>query len=1409
MISHCVAVWWFYSLTDLYQTISFYSPPTMDAIIRLAGQSLPTFDGVDFASWRYSMVQYLKLLKLQHVLELTTPQLVEHEKTEGKITEAEAKLVAEQKAAATRLLVHSHLSASFKSYIEHSDVFTGWASLKDSFASADCEAQFHVRRKIASMKFINGGIQKDGKTLAKNDRTAMAVFLACLEKEFGMLPAGNVAGGIRDEDKIVTLSLALPPEFDPTIKLNRSKQYGEFKVSILREWEHMCEVNANQASSNSNYKKEDVGLFASSDRNRARYRRSDKANRSDVEVVCHECGGRGHIRPVCPSNPKNKAKFNNKEPGRSYRNMNEFKKAEGKPAFAMMCEDGDGKQKDGGQAVAEDDILVPEFDASDTRDEIVWVLDSGANRHIIPSPSYLDTMEQLPERIEVRGLKGKIVSGSVQGTVHVESKHAELQISNVLHISGSCPILSVSKITAAGATVTFSVHQGQIRNQYGILIGVAVKSNGLYLLRTKRHTAVGDEPSALVTDATISDHSLLMHHRLGHPAVLPKLSKKNGDDVDISPPGPDFCAPCAVAKSTKKSSKARSENKEMNEKLQPMEKVMIDLVGPFKVESIGGSAYFINFTDKSSRFTWSRFLKSKDQAYESIMEWVKLIPNQTKKRLSALQADNAGELSSQVLTAALTDLGITLYHSVPYEHESNSVVERANRSVLEGARALYHAAPHLPPFLWSEIVNTSSYLMNRRQRPSLNNKSPFELLYLRKPKLEHLRAIGAVAYAHIPKERQTGGKMAPRASLGYLVGYAGSNYRIYDPSRRGVYVYRSVIFDERNVIFGLPFKSETVEEKEKSSKVDLFDDAIDPVVSPVGANAPVNAPVNVSPPQASSAGVPAVAPVPSLTASRPRRAIMPTAKALENLVDAIDKAKPQSMALLAFLAKVGDEPSVAQALKDKDWRSSMEKELRAFKENDVYESVTPDEARECIPLRWIFRIKTAADGTRSHKSRLVAKGYLQASLAQDSNYAPVARSSSVRIVLALAARHGWNLSQLDAKSAFLQASIGSEVVHVSEPPGFESSPPRVWRLKRAVYGLRSSPKHWYITLSTYLKELGFIACQSDACVFVHPVKKVIVLLYVDDVIAASASKTAMNDVKKQICARFTVTDKDSVDVFLGLHIRQTSNGIRVNQSAYILDILSRFGMESASETPTPAYKLVGVSPLSDKAVDSGLIREMVGALQYLAGATRPDIAAAVGAVAQFQSSPTEVHLSALKRIMRYLKHTQNYALHYSSGSDHQLIQGWADADFAADTSTRRSRSGYVFIVGGGAVSWRSKLQSSVTLSTCEAELVSLSIAAQEAVYLRSFLKELGEQVDMPTVIGEDNQGTIKVLDSGQLSSRLKHVAVRHLYVKDAILRGDTKVVYTPSDVNPSDLLTKALPRDRLSSLLSLIGLNSG
>ncbi|XP_062104243.1 uncharacterized protein LOC133815415 [Humulus lupulus] len=416
---------------------------------------------------------------------------------------------------------------------------------------------------------------------------------------------------------------------------------------------------------------------------------------------------------------------------------------------------------------------------------------------------------------------------------------------------------------------------------------------------------------------------------------------------------------------------------------------------------------------------------------------------------------------------------------------------------------------------------------------------------------------------------------------------------------------------------------------------------------------------------------------------------------------------------------------------------------------------------------------------------------------------------SIRMLLAFACHKNFVLYQMDVKSAFLNGYIMEEV-YVSQPPGFQDHkhPNHVYKLKKALYGLKQAPRAWYDRLSTFLISNGFSMGKADNTLFIKRKSKdiIIVQIYVDDIIFGATNDVLCEEFSKCMHSEFEMSMMGELNFFLGLQIKQQKNGIFISQSKYIKDLLQKFDLANAKSMKTPMSTSIKMDKdESGKDVDITKYRGMIGSLLYLT-ASRPDILFSVGLCARYQSCPKESHLSVVKRIFRYLIGTMNLGLWYPKNSNFEIIS-YSDADFAGCKSDRKSTSGTCHFLGNSLVSWFSKKQNSVALSTTEAEYIAAGSCCAQILWMKQTLKDFDVDFEC-TPIKCDNTSAINLSKNPILHSRAKHIDIRHHFLRDHIQRGDIMLDFVSTNFQLADIFTKPLSDERFSFIRRELGMTN-
>lgn len=443
-----------------------------------------------------------------------------------------------------------------------------------------------------------------------------------------------------------------------------------------------------------------------------------------------------------------------------------------------------------------------------------------------------------------------------------------------------------------------------------------------------------------------------------------------------------------------------------------------------------------------------------------------------------------------------------------------------------------------------------------------------------------------------------------------------------------------------------------------------------------------------------------------------------------------------------------DEPrNFKQAIENSNWKHAMNHEISSIEENQTWELTVLPPGQKIIGLKWVYKLKRDANGNvTKYKARLVAKGYVQEyGIDYDEVYAPVTRLETVRLLLALSAKKKWEVHHLDAKTAFLNEDI-KEDVYVAQPEGYEKKGREhlVYKLKKALYGLRQAPRAWYEKLNTYLKELGFNRCSHEPAVYTRKEREdtLVIAVYVDDILVTGSKNSMIENFKNEMSTKFQMSDLGKLSYYLGIEVEQTDGCIILKQSGYARKVLEKAGMlECNATTYQMDPKMQITRDEMGEAVDVTMFKSMVGGLRYLVH-TRPDIAYSVGIVSRYMERPTKMHLEALKRIMRYLKGTMQYGLVYYEDSGNNVLNGYSDSDLAGHLDDRKSTGGMVLYLNENVITWVSQKQRCVALSSCEAEFMAATAAACQAIWLRKVLSQITSEYIGPIMLYIDNRSTI-------------------------------------------------------------------
>ena len=784
---------------------------------------------------------------------------------------------------------------------------------------------------------------------------------------------------------------------------------------------------------------------------------------------------------------------------------------------------------------------------------------------------------------------------------------------------------------------------------------------------------------------------------------------------------------------------------------------------------------------------------------------------------------------SKHLKATGTTRKLTV-HDTP---EYNGVAKRLNCTIITKVRAMLHDSG-LPHFLWAEATQHAVYLKNRTWTKTLGDTTPCEILTGKKPDLSNVHPWGCKVRVH----DTSGSKLDGRSRIGRWMGVeeeTGDGHRVYWPERRIVTVERSIrfTFNDEVIVGVLPLEGEDRPATPATQIVEqnIEQQTIQPIEpsNEIATETPET--VSVEPVEVLGRGrcirrdseyVKLLKQGTGVTGTRQGGSLLP--RGIPEIPEGSNLTTEDFAMATVMASAEGIEPTYEEARKRSDWpkwHEAIQVELKNLEASGTWKLVKRPPNANVVDCRWVLRIKKNAAGEiEKYKARLVAKGFTQIyGVDYYETYAPVAKLASFRLLLALAARNGWPVDTFDFDSAYLNTYLKEdEVVYLEQPVGYETKNHRewVWKLLKTLYGLKQGARNWYDALCQALNKLGFTRTEADHGVFFKEIGTYIIILavHVDDCMVTGSSGKLVNDFKRDMNTKYRITDLGPAHWLLGIKITRDFDNqiISLSQHSYIDSIITRFNFNDLKPLSIPMDPSVPLSrsqsptKIEDVAkMKSVPYREAVGSLMYAAMGTRPDIAFATSTVAQFSENPGWIHWEAVKRIFRYLLGTKNLELVY--GGEKRGLVGYVDAD-GASQEHRRAISGYVFLIDGGAVSWSSKKQELVTLSTTEAEYVAATHAAKEAIWLRRLIGEVFKPIDGPTVLFSDSQSAIALAKDGHYHARTKHIDIRYHFIRYIIEEGTMKLNYCPTDDMTADTLTKALPSMKAKHFATALGLST-
>ena len=1187
-----------------------------------------------------------------------------------------------------------------------------------------------------------------------------------------------------------------------------------------------------------------------------------KKGDKDKKIKCYYCKKPGHKSPVCRTKERDEAakgkevskdkESKDKDKGKADKTQKSVNTVVSS-AYITEVYDTDSD--------SEDQIRASVYAAVRSR----WMVDSGATNHVSPHRSDFATWTPARGTLSWGGHAETPQIGT--GTVILNPPGGDHSIKITLHDVMHVPnakgrYFSVNAAADRGANVDFTP-TGPHLIANGKIILKGYRQSNLYWFDTSNpalHTLRASQPPDI------------WHERMGHMShkalarhsdAVKGLTLDPHSDRDHSP-----CPGCELGKHTRLPFHASAKRSDHVLKI-----IHSDLAGPMQVRSIRGASYIATFIDDYSRFGVVYFLRTKDQCAPAFKKFLAWAETQTSQNLLALHSDRGGEYLSHAVRSLLDERGIEHKLTMPGTPQQNGLAERWNRTILDKMRSMLHGASLSLGFWELAVDaavhtynRTPSRVIGWRTPHELWTTNVPDVSYFR------VFGCLAYVHVPQGKRQKLDPRSVQMTFVGYEPGSKGYRLwnpttRTIVLSRDVTFNERSFPAKASSPPSALPAPPTVLDSPDFLLFPIGVESALTPpppeqLATPLAQPAPtIEAPqtpdnrptpsrdstIFHTPPSQPPAPstqhdlTPPPAPAPAPRAPRTARitrvpgpSFGPPPEHLRlrpnprqnpkyqqgNAVERVETTGPERVSPYELItaaihaAEYRDPITFREAMSSDladEWQSACQYEIDALAKNGTWTLVDLPPGRKAVKSKWVFKRK--ADGR--FRARLVAKGFTQVQgIDYDETFSPVARFESLRLLLALAALEDWEIHQMDVKSAFLNGLLDEEIF-MEQPQGFiaPGQSDKVCLLKKAIYGLKQASRAWNLQFNTVLLELGFKRTHSDAGVY-HRLDAggtVIIILYVDDITILGDTLDQITALKATLSSRYEMSDLGEIDSYLGVKITRDRSLKRldIDQSLYVSEIVSRFGLAdaNATRTPLPSGAETHLVKHDGTATPAEIkhFQQLIGSLLYVQIGTRPDIAFAVSRLAQYASNPSSQHLRLAKYVLTYLKGSADYKLRYDGAGGEGLF-GYSDSSYGDQTDDYHSTSGFVFLLADAAIAWSSRKQKTIAQSTTHAEYMALADAANQAAWYRSFFVEIGYDVLDPIPLHGDNKGSVDLALNPVTGRRSKHIPIKFHVVREYVQDGLVDLVRTTTKDMLADGFTKPQSRAHLSEFVTGLGL---
>ncbi|KAJ9535587.1 hypothetical protein OSB04_un001276 [Centaurea solstitialis] len=1277
---------------------------------------LEKFEGQDFRRWQKKMHFLLTTLKVAYVLSTPMPEIGD----DDTLGSSRKKLKWEDDDYICRGHILNGMSNSlFDVYQNVKSAKELWDSLESKYMAEDASSKKFLVSNLMNYKMV------DTRSVMEQFHELLRILGQFVQYDLKMDEAISVAMII---DK-------LPPswkEYKHTLKHNKEElslvQLGSHLriEESLRTWDFDNNPKGKNGvgSSSVNMVENDGTKNTNQFKNKRKYKGvDDKSSNKKPKMVCWKCGKSGHFKKDC------RVRKVNKEAGPS-----------------GTKDVGPSGSKDPGKQQGQNFNLVQNFNCVQhyvsviseacymQDDDVAWWVDSGATSHVCKDLRWFKVCQPIEDGSFVK--MGNVATEPIKGLGSVLLYFTSgkcVCLDNVLYVPGIRKnLLSEIVMNKCGYKQVLESDK-YILSRHGAFVGFGYVCNNM--IRLNIDYSSYDFSVCMMSSSSSYNlsKSELWHARLGHVHYkrlkdMSKMSLIPAFDLNN-----EQCKTCSLTKIT------RQPFKDVKRDSKVLELIHSDLCDFHATPSLGNKKYVVTFIDDASRYCYVYLLHSKDQALDKFKVYKQEVELHKNELIKALRTDRGGEYYDPVY---FESTGIIHQTTAPYTPQQNGVAERKNRTLKEMVNSMLSYSG-LSEGFWGEAMLTACYIFNRTPNKKSKN-TPYEIWHKKVPNLSYLKVWGCRAVVRLtePKRKNLGEKGIDCIFIGYAE--HSTAYRFY-AIESNEFVSVNTVIESRDAKF----------DEERFTSIPRPRDMI----------------------QKSKDGFEGTNFVPKLAEPRrSNRARKTKSFGCDFQFYLVEGTRDETMSQHQYCYIVEEDPKTfSEAMASRDvvfWKEAIQDEIDSIMHNNTWELTNLPPGCKALGSKWILKRKMKVDGTiDKYKARLVIQGFRQKEgIDFFDTYAPVARISTIRLLLALAAIHNLVIHQMDVKTAFLNGDLDEEI-YMKQPEGFvmPGNENKVCKLKKSLYGLKQAPKQWHQKFDDVVLSNGFALNQADKCVY----------------------------------SKF-----DTSEVILGLRIKRGNNGISVSQSHYIEKILKKFNFENCSPVSTPIDPNLKLLPNKGAPVSQLEYSRAIGCLMYAMISTRPDIAFAVGKLSRYTSNPSSHHWQALNRVFKYLKGTMSYGLTYSGYPS--VIEGYSDASWITNLEDHSSTSGWVFLLGGGAISWASKKQTCITNSTMESEFVALDAAGKEAEWLRNLIYEipLWPKPISTISIRCDSAATLAKAYSQVYNGKSRHLGVRHSMIRELIMNGVISVEFVRTQLNLADHLTKGLARDLVHKAAMGMGLKS-